>query len=250
MAVGCSCLAACGGPVAPPQAPKAAVSVSSESPRDEANRLAAAGDYARAEAKYREALAAEPDDLLLHFGLGSVLSYLNKLAEATEQFKWVVEHGRPSQPEVVAARQWLGSSGGTAAASATETPVRGEAAPQTPASRERTDTKSGSLRGKTQWPGQTGPDRILDISVTRYVDKYVYPTLGSHRGAAQVRVGDSYAIGDLPPGSYRLFAKSGGVSIWDTRVDIEPGKETSFDLTPSNSRISPDEPLLPPRVGQ
>ena len=90
----------------PPTTPAPAANMVS-SPREEGDLLARRGDHAGAVAKYREALRATPNDVALRFALGSALSQLDRHAETAEQFRWVVEHGAPGQPEVSMARQWL-----------------------------------------------------------------------------------------------------------------------------------------------
>jgi len=99
-------LVACGGPSpARPSAPVAAVApAAGEAP----DALAARGEYAAAAERYRAGLRARPDDLMLHFALGSVLSYLDEPEETRAEFRWVVAHGSPGRPEVATARQWAG----------------------------------------------------------------------------------------------------------------------------------------------
>ena len=101
-------LVACGGPSpARPSAPVAAVApAAGEAP----DALAARGEYAAAAERYRAGLRARPDDLMLHFALGSVLSYLDEPEETRAEFRWVVAHGSPGRPEVATARQWLAAA--------------------------------------------------------------------------------------------------------------------------------------------
>src|SRR3989304_2712790 len=69
--------------------------------------LAARGEYAAAAERYRAGLRARPDDLMLHFALGSVLSYLDEPEETRAEFRWVVAHGSPGPPGGAPARQRL-----------------------------------------------------------------------------------------------------------------------------------------------
>jgi hypothetical protein len=75
--------------------------------REEAAALARRGDWGAAEKKYREALKTQADDTELHFGLGAVLSQLDRRDEAATEFRWVIVNGRPGTPEVDTARRWL-----------------------------------------------------------------------------------------------------------------------------------------------
>ena len=105
-------------PIAPEPRPELKVEppVTSVPPRPEppdvsmvqqADALAAQGDYEGAWRLYYEVLQATPEDVSLWYGLGVTLSYLNKRKEAEEAFQYVARHGRPDSEEVRAAWQWL-----------------------------------------------------------------------------------------------------------------------------------------------
>ncbi len=116
------------GPRLEPQAtaPATPVPPRPESPTvnlaQEAEALAARGDYEGAWRLYYRALQATPEDVSLWYGLGVTLSHLNKRKEAEEAFQYVVRHDRPDSEEVRLARRWL-LDAGVLAESATLTGV-------------------------------------------------------------------------------------------------------------------------------
>jgi hypothetical protein len=62
---------------------------------------------------------------------------------------------------------------------------------------------------------------------------------------ARTRLGEPYTLDRVPPGSYRLTAQVGMIRLWDTRVTVQPGRETALDLTEATSPVSPAEFPLP-----
>jgi hypothetical protein len=59
--------------------------------------------------------------------------------------------------------------------------------------------------------------------------------------AARTRLGEPYSAMVTPAGGYVLRAQVGSIRLWEMRVTIEADKETVVDLTPAESRVSPDE---------
>jgi len=182
---------------------------------DGAARLAAR-DWEGALRVYQAALAAQPDDLDVRYGVAIALSQLDRAEEATHAFAWVVQHGSPDQESVRVARQWLAS-----ARPATAEP---------PAERAATSDDGravGTVRGRTEGfnptPGPTATLRILlegDEAGNR-----------DQRYWAKARLNDRYEISDVVPGGYRLRAQLGPVRLWETRVVVERGRPTVVDLT-------------------
>ena len=211
------------------------------SPREEGDLLARRGDHAGAVAKYREALGATPNDVALRFALGSALSQLDRHAETTEQFRWVVEHGAPGQPEVSMARQWLAapepvSGVGTPAGrqAVTESPAPGaDGQPAPPV---------GSIKGKTAWPGVDPDAKNVSLEL-RFSGDDPATTGQSYR--LHIGLGRPYAMSDLPAGAYRVVGRSGGIKLWETKVVVGAGTETALDLTDANSAVAPKD--FPPR---
>ena len=72
-----------------------------------AARALAEGRYTDALELYRQALADAPGKVGLHYGLGVASSYLDRRDDAVREFRWVVQYGPQTAPEVAAARRWL-----------------------------------------------------------------------------------------------------------------------------------------------
>lgn len=225
----------------------AAATVATE-PHQEIQALIARSDWAGAVTQYRRALTTHPDDFMLHFGLGSALSQLNRVPDAAEEFAWVVKHAPSSSVEAAAARQWLVQAGllpdtearRTAEAPATTSSPAGEPGAR-PGDDEMKGTPYGTLRGSTRWPDVTSKSRVrLDIGLTG--DD---ATTSGKRYPFHTMLGRSYTLTKIPAGAWNLVAKSGGTVLWETRVVVEPSKETVVDLTPETSRVTPSE--FPPR---
>ncbi len=216
-------------------------------PQLEVQALTAGGGWAGAVTQYRRALAARPDDPALHFGLGSALSHLDRVPEAAAEFGWVVNHAPSTSAEAAVARQWLVQAG---LLPGTDTSAPAPAAPATapaggPAARsgddEMTGIPYGTVRGVTRWPGVTAQSRVrLDIGLTGDDE-----TTSGKRYPLHILLGQPFTLNKIPAGAWRLVAKSGTTQLWETRVVVEPSKETAVDLTPEQSGVSPAE--FPPR---
>jgi hypothetical protein len=201
-------------------------------PREEAAALAARGDDAAAERKYREALQREPEDVDLHFGLGSVLSQLDRGDEAAEEFRWVVKNGPPGRPEVDTARRWLADADKevpSAPGTTTSPPASTASAEPTPAG------ETGTVSGKLTWPGIP--------SATTYAIRIMIQRDGVEPPVKYVRskLNGTYTL-DLPEGRYRLTGLAGPVRVWsEVPVTVNAGRQTALDLTPANAVVSPSE---------
>lgn len=197
--------------------------------REEAAMLAARGDYTAAERKYREALKAQPEDVDLRFGLGSVLSQLDRRNETAEEFRWVVKNGRPGRPEVDSARRWLADAG-----AATPTSIASsEAAPDA--------STMGTVAGKITWP-DLPPDKEFGIRivVARDADANV-------RKFARTKLNGTFSVAGLPEGTYKLTGLAGPTRIWsDLPVTVTSGRQTTIDLSPANAVVSATE--FPARI--
>jgi hypothetical protein len=213
----------------PPKVATIAASAPAGNLREDAARLAARGDFAGAERMYRAALKTEPDDVELHFGLGSVLSQLDRREAAAEEFRWVVKHGRPGRPEVDSARRWLAESGEAAPGSAT-------------AAAEPEPTSLGGVSGKLTWPGLP-PDKQFAIRVVVARDGEGTTVQKS----ARTKLNGTFSIAGLPEGAYKLTGLAGPIRVWsDLPITVAPGRETAVDLSPANAIVSATE--FPARI--
>jgi len=93
----------------------------------------------------------------------------------------------------------------------------------------------GTIKGKTVWPN-TEEHRfnlqILLIGDDSFTEGKIVPV--------RTRLGEPYSAW-VPAGGYLLRAQVGGVRLWELRVNVEADKETTVDLTPAESRVSPSE---------
>jgi hypothetical protein len=222
-------VAACDSGPSKVATPPAPAPTPAGNPREEAAALAARGDYAAAEPRYREALRLQPDDVDLHYALASVLSQLDRRADAIEEFRWVVKNGRPGRPEVDSARRWLaeaettGTASTNTAAGGSTTPLRGE--PGT----------TGMVTGKTTWPG-IPDDRNFAIRIM------VEREGTNARKFVPSKLNGTYTVDELPAGNYKLTGLAGNMRLWsDVPVTVSAGQQTTLDLSPSNAIVSPAE---------
>lgn len=229
-------LAGCGESPAPPPAATAPTRTDAAGLRSEGDALAARGEYAAAAERYREALRRAPEDLGLHFSLGSVLTHLGRRDEAVEQFRWVVAHGSPNRPEVATARQWLLEAGVVEGGPAPTRAARKEPSPP------EASASFGMLKGNTVWPGVTPDTYRLTLQILLAGDD---PFTQEKIIQARTRLGEPYVFPKVPEGTYRLMAQVGATRLWDTRITVAAGKETVLDLTPFMSPVSPSEFPLP-----
>jgi len=224
---------------APPVPPKVDVAPAPGDPRAEGDAAARRGDWSTAAARYSQALQQRPDDLLLHFALGSALSQLDRTTDAIEQFSWVVQHGEPGRAEVVTARQWLQQVG------ALRTPADNQAdatepARTTPTVTDQTpaaDARVGMIDGRTEWPG-LGPHERRRLSV-RLNLRGDSETTTSINKRLNMEIGLPFELGRVPPGRYRLVGESKGVTLWDVPVTVEVDKTTTVELSAGNSTVPP-----------
>ena len=228
-------LSGCSGPPPSPPAPPAITSAPSPAQlREEGDARARRGEHARAAESYRAALRLAPDDLFLHFALGSVLSYTDRRDETVEQFSWVVAHGRPGQPEVATARAWLAAAQPPPKAAASRTEPQPAPAPG----------PLGAVKGATSWPGVDPESQWVPLEL-RIAG--AAPETAHMKMRIRLFLGRPYTFLSLPAGPYRILARSGGTKLWETRVVVDAGKETVLDLSEANSLVKAAD--FPPKQG-
>ena len=124
-----------------------------------ADQLMERGEYAKAAAKYQEAVALAPDDMSLRYLLGTAYSHLGKRREAAEQFQWVVNRGDATQEYYRAARKWLAGAGRLQdrnASGGIDASLEGQAQEPT----------KGKIGGPLEWPGVNSRERLINVRVT------------------------------------------------------------------------------------
>ena len=225
---------------APPIPPKTDVAQAPGDPRADGDAAALRGDWATAATRYREALQRSPNDLALHFALGSAFSQLDRHVDAIEEFSWVVQNGDPSRSEVVAARQWLQQATGSrrpdeTRPSATDSSrdTSATATPTTP------DARVGLIEGRTEWPG-LGPNEKRRLSVHLRL-RGEGETTASINKRLNMEIGMPFELGRVPPGRYRLVGESKGVTLWDVPLTVDTDKTTNVELSPANSVVRPSD---------
>lgn len=195
----------------------------------QANQLAARGEYEAAVQKYRAAVEQDPDDISLRFALGTALSHAGRQEETREQFRWVVTRGNPSSLAVQVARRWLVSAG-----------VLAE--PGTFASSENLEQRAettGKVKGMTEANGWDVKGRPSGVRIVLRGDdesnqSVVLETI--------VTLGEPYEFDRVPHGTYLLTAwVSETQRIWERKVTVEPGQETILALTMANRLVPPSE---------
>jgi tetratricopeptide (TPR) repeat protein len=200
-----------------------------------ADQLMERGEYAKAAAKYQEAIALAPDDMSLRYLLGTAYSHLGKRREAAEQFQWVVNRGDATQEYYRAARKWLAGAGllqDRNASGGIDASLEGQAQEPT----------KGKIGGPLESPGVNSRERLINVRVTLTGED---DSTKSVRLSRPFRLGERYEFRDLTPGKYRLVAKSEdgapAIELWDQHVTVEAGQVTQMPLSAGNSKVGPDK---------
>jgi hypothetical protein len=198
------------------------------------------GDYAMAVELYPRALAAAPESLALHYGLGVAASFLDRRALAVRELIWVLEHGEAGSNEVNAARRWLLSVG------ALPRPSTAEASTLSPEEEPRVEqvaARPGSVHGRSMSgdsPGSLAPMVRMQL-ILKSTNDYFRLRTDEH---------GYFRFANVPPGIYQLTERVAGPPTWRLRVEVKPGQDVALDLGPENStRIRDDFPDLTPPLG-
>jgi tetratricopeptide (TPR) repeat protein len=217
-------LAGCDSP------PRPAQSSAPEDPAVMAARALAGGRYQDALELYRQALADAPGKVVLHYGLGVASSYLDRRADAVREFRWVVQYGPQTAPEVAAARQWLIRAGALPSASL-----------HTPAPRRSTEERqagNASLEGRAIFAeaGQAAkPMARLQL--------FLVPESPTQKEYYNLRTDEkgNFKFPDVVPGPYKLTNRVAGQPLWRLRVELKPSEAKALELTPANSLAMQDD---------
>ena len=224
-------LAACQAPPRPVQ------SSAPEEPTRLAARALAAGRYADALELYRQVLSEDPGRVGLHYGAGVASSYLDRRDDAVREFRWVVQYGPQTAPEVAAARQWLARAGALPSASLhTPAPSR---------STEERQAGNASLEGRAIFAeaGQA-PKPMARLQL------FLVPEGSTEKERYHLRTDEegNFKFPDVVPGPYKLIDRVAGQPIWRLRVEVKPSETKALELTPANSLAMQDD--FPERQAQ
>ena len=214
------CLAACNAsqPAPPPMARPGGAAEALE-----------AGDYQRAAELYRRALAAEPGNLGLHYGLGVAASHLRLKDEAAREFRWVLDQAPPASEEAGVARNWLVNAGLLPRPSAVS-----------PAVAEQLGDEEATLEGHAVFSedGKTPkPMRRLQLFL---VGQPGSPTK-DERHSLRTDEDGRFRFPKVLAGSYKLTNRLAGQPVWRLRVELTPGESQQLELTPANSTATRDD---------
>jgi tetratricopeptide (TPR) repeat protein len=199
------------------------------------------GDYAKAADLYASALAAEPESLPLHYGLGVAASYLARRADAIREFLWVLERGEADTTEVKRARAWLASVGALPRRESSSPPPEEAREPEQP---EQKPTHA-SLQGRAVSAESGGPDTPLQRMVLFLYD---YPKRMVY---FRVRTDEEgrFRFANVPPGIYKLTDRASGPPRWRLRIELKPAQESTLELNSGNStKVRDDFPDLSQEV--
>lgn len=218
-------LAGCQSPSRP-----AAQSSAPEDPGARAARALAEGRYADALGLYREALAEAPGKVALHYGIGVASSYLDRRDDAVRAFRWVVQYGPQTAPEVSAARQWLIRAGALPSANL-HTPAPSRAT-------EEREAGNASVEGRAIFAeaGQAPKPMArmqLFLSPENPAQKEYYNLRTDEEG--------NFKFPNVIPGSYKLTDRVAGKPIWRLRVELKPSETRALELTQANSLAMQDD---------
>jgi hypothetical protein len=221
------------------QAPASHPPVSTLSPVEqlkvEGDALVGKGAYVDAIEKYRQATDLDPAAVGPRFGLGTAYSFLEKRPEAILQFRWVLTHADAASSEYQEARRWLTRVGALVEPTVADAGQKADTRPVDPST-------VGRLVGKTEWPGITPQRRLITGTLSLVGDE---PVTQDVKRSRAFRLGDGYEFKDVPAGRYRVVAVIDETTVWDEKVTVETGKDTSLTLSQSTSPV-PAGKFVPP----
>jgi tetratricopeptide (TPR) repeat protein len=195
-----------------------------------AARALAGGRYADALELYRQALAEAPGKVSLHYGLGVASSHLDRRDDAVREFRWVVQYGPQTAPEVAAARQWLVRAGALPSASL-DTPAPSR-------STEERQAGNASLEGRATFAeaGQA-PKPMARLQL------FMVPESPTQKEYYNLRTDGegNFKFPNVIPGRYKLIDRVAGQPIWRLRVELKPSETQVLELTPGNGLAMQDD---------
>jgi hypothetical protein len=216
----------CQSPSPPPRP------TSAKDPAVLAAQALADGRYADAALLYRQALGEASGKMELHYGLAVASSYLDLRDDAIREFRWVLQYGPTSAPEVEASRRWLTRAGAPPlVAYAAATPDRPE--------KERT-AGNASLEGRAVFAENGQSPQPMRREQLFLVGQPNSPT---QRERYNLRTDENgtFKFPDVVPGPYKLTNRVAGKPTWRMRVELKASEVKVLDLNPANSTAQQDD---------
>ncbi len=214
-------------PLASPPPPAPPVQARASDPVVEAHQALERRDWAAAAPLLREAIARDANNLSLHYRLATCATHLDQWDEATREFEWVLANAPAGAPEAIEARSWLVQAGLLRPAGATTTPT------ESPTAGDLPNGDSG-LSGRVilDNPGHgPAPQRHAQVHLVGIPQT---PT-ADLRFTTGTDDDGQFQFKSIPAGPYKLTNNYAGPPIWRLKVLLEPGQQTTLDLTPNNS---------------
>jgi hypothetical protein len=222
---------------APAPQPAAKAASPAEQLMREGHDLMARGDYANATERYRQAADLEPAAIPPRFALGTAYSFQEKRAEAIVQFRWVLASAAAASAEYQDAHRWLARVGALPApAAVADGDRRNVAATPDP-------SRAGRLVGRTEWGDLNPKSQLVTGNLSLIGDE---PVTHDVKRTRAFRLGDGYEFKDVPAGRYRIVAVIDETTVWDEKVTVEVGKDTSVTLRQSTSPVPANRFAPPP----
>ena len=217
-------LTACQSPVPPPAAPVAAPVVA---PAVQAREAAARSDWRAAAALFRDAIAQAPGEVLLHYELAVVATHLDDREEATREFRWVVANASPESQEHRLAKAWLADTEPATTATTSDT---AKTSPTLHVER----AGDADLYGRVAWSSEpNGPASTRRMQV--HLSGLAETSTKEQRYTVRTDDEGRYEFKRIVAGPYKMTDRVAGKPTWRVRVEVQAGRDTSFDLHPGNS---------------
>lgn len=191
----------------------------------EARTALAARNWSAAAQHFRSAIAAEPNNVMLHFGLATCASWLGLMDEATTEFRWVVAHAPPGSAETETAREWLAN------AAAVKQPEQAGDDAAAPGSK----IGNAGIHGMVTWEGPGHPYDVLRRAQLHLRGLPDSPARGLSYYVRTDKEG-TYRFSRIKAGTYRLTDAVAGTPKWNLKVEVKSGEDLELNLSTSNSR--------------
>jgi hypothetical protein len=191
----------------------------------EARTALAARNWSAAASHFRSAIAADPKNVMLHFGLATSASWLGLMDEATTEFRWVVAHAPPGSAESRTAEEWLSG------AAAVKEPEPAADSPSAPGSK----IGDAGIHGMVTWEG---PGHSYDVLRRAQLHLRGLPDGPAKGMSYYVRTDKegSYRFSRIKAGTYRLTDALAGTPKWNLKVEVKNGEDLELNLSNGNSR--------------